>query len=207
VDLITDAKDERIYIRPCDGDIGRCEEHQGLILSSLRAVIAERDDIIEKSRMYLVAISVVALANTPESAKNARLPKDHEYWTPSHDDVCTVVDREMSLHADLAAANARITLLEKVAETWKGELYRKGHNISDCPCDYCAALRGLKEGCAPSAPPVKKRPLVEPGCDVGGDGEIGFNTLTGNWGIFPPAPPLRPPPRKSLKKKPVNDLS
>jgi hypothetical protein len=53
----------------------------------------------------------------------------------------------------------------------------------------------------------KKTPLVEPGCGVDGDGEIGFNTLTGNYGIIPPAPHLRPLPRKYPKNKPVNDLS
>ncbi|MFA6509984.1 MAG: hypothetical protein WCV62_05965 [Candidatus Peribacteraceae bacterium] len=81
-----------------------------LYLTSLRASLEREEAVMEKSRMQLVAISVVALANTLESAKGARLSRDHEYWTPSHDDVCAAVDREMALRAERDVTNARFTV-------------------------------------------------------------------------------------------------
>jgi hypothetical protein len=41
-DLITDIKDERVYIFPCTS---LCEQRQGLMIASLRAVLKERDGL------------------------------------------------------------------------------------------------------------------------------------------------------------------
>ena len=60
----------------------------------------------ETMRMALVAVSVVAGANTTHTAEHTRLPKDHPYWTVAHDDVCAAVDREMSLRAEISDATA-----------------------------------------------------------------------------------------------------
>jgi hypothetical protein len=65
-----------------------------------------------------------------------------------------------------------------------------GAGIIIAPTD---ATFSMKAG---TLPDEGKKPLVEPGCGVDGDGEIGFNTLTGNYGIIPSAPLLRPLPRK-----------
>ena len=56
---------------------------------------AERD--LDTERMRLVACGVVALANTPASAKDVRILKDHRYWSVSLEDVERAVDREMAL--------------------------------------------------------------------------------------------------------------
>jgi hypothetical protein len=59
---------------------------------------------------------------------------------------------------------ARLALLKKVAERITGD-HERSKRMADqmgvspyrpCECKTCAALRGLKEGCAPSAPPASQ---------------------------------------------------
>lgn len=56
---------------------------------------------LETERMRLVACSVIALANTPESAASAR-DMHPDYQSPYCDDVARAVDREIALRAELA---------------------------------------------------------------------------------------------------------
>ena len=65
---------------------------------------------LETERMRLAACGVVALSNTPESATQARemLP---EYQSASCDDVARMVDENMRLRAELAAAYAEFRKL------------------------------------------------------------------------------------------------
>ena len=55
---------------------------------------------LETERMRLAACSVIALANTPESAASAR-GMHPDYQSPSCDDVARAVDREIALRAEL----------------------------------------------------------------------------------------------------------
>ena len=61
----------------------------------------------ERLRMQLAACGVVANANTPETAKQARNMKQ-EYYCASVADVAWAVDREMELRAELEAAKAKL---------------------------------------------------------------------------------------------------
>ena len=67
----------------------------------LAAAESERDAL----RMQLVACGVVALANTPESAANAR-EMHPDYRSAACDDVARAVDREMALRAECDALRA-----------------------------------------------------------------------------------------------------
>ena len=68
------------------------------------AMVAERDRLMaenERLQMQLAACGVIALANTPESACEAR--KMHpDYMSASCHDVANAVDREMKLRTQLA---------------------------------------------------------------------------------------------------------
>ncbi|MSR12890.1 MAG: hypothetical protein EXR84_14085 [Gammaproteobacteria bacterium] len=81
--------------------------------SEALAAIAERDARIveleaelETERMRLVACGVVALANTPESAAQARVMSPN-YMSASCGDVMRSVDAEMQLRAELADMKVR----------------------------------------------------------------------------------------------------
>jgi len=62
---------------------------------------AHKADELETLRMQLVACEVVALANTPKSAKFARIDRDNPYWSASLAAVEGAVDREMALRAEV----------------------------------------------------------------------------------------------------------
>ena len=64
--------------------------------NTLRQQLAERDAEIERLSMQLAACGVVALANTPESAGEAR-QMHPDYMSASCSDVADAVDREMAL--------------------------------------------------------------------------------------------------------------
>ena len=70
-------------------------------LDALRDSLASAERELETERMRLGACGVIALANTVESAKNARdmLP---EYWSASAQDCASAVDREMEYRTRLA---------------------------------------------------------------------------------------------------------
>lgn len=70
----------------------------------------------ERLQMQLVACGVIALANTPESACEAR--KMHpDYMSASCSDVANAVDREMELRTQLAEARE---LLEESSDMVNG---------------------------------------------------------------------------------------
>ena len=80
---------------------------------------------LETERMRLAACGVVALSNTPDSAKQARdmLP---EYWSASCGDVARMVDENISLRARIEAAEndaahqkALAASALRVAEGWE----------------------------------------------------------------------------------------
>lgn len=80
--------------------------------SNMRAIVAHIDaqaaEIerlraeLERERMRLAACGVVALANTPESAKKAR-DMHPDYRSASCDDVARMVDKQMALRAAVEA--------------------------------------------------------------------------------------------------------
>lgn len=74
-------------------------------LTALRKEIESLRQQLETERMRLVACGVVALANTPESAKQAR-EMHPDYWSASLKDVMRAVDAEMELHKQLSIINA-----------------------------------------------------------------------------------------------------
>jgi len=71
---------------------------------------------LETLRMRLAACSVVALANSPKSAANARNMHDN-YKSASLDDVIRAVDREMKLRAD---NKMLLSVLEEIASDVDG---------------------------------------------------------------------------------------
>ena len=66
---------------------------------------------LETERMRLVACSVIALANTPESAASAR-DMHPDYQSPYCDDVARAIVREIALRAELAEC-------QEDAEKWR----------------------------------------------------------------------------------------
>jgi len=78
------------------------------VLGYVSALEVERERLraeLETERMRLVACSVIALANTPESAASAR-DMHPDYQSPSCDDVARAIDREIALRAELAECRA-----------------------------------------------------------------------------------------------------
>lgn len=59
------------------------------------------DDLEDKHRLQMGAISIAALANTPESSIQQRIEKENPYWTLAYQDVCDAVCREMELRSKL----------------------------------------------------------------------------------------------------------
>lgn len=55
---------------------------------------------LETERMRLAACGVAAMQNT-EATRKERITKDNPYWSASYGDVCSAVDREMSLRSQL----------------------------------------------------------------------------------------------------------
>lgn len=77
-------------------------------LSDAQRAIAELREECERLRMQLAACGVVALANTPESAGEAR-QMHPDYMSASCSDVADAVDREMALRQQLAERDAQIS--------------------------------------------------------------------------------------------------
>lgn len=76
------------------------------LLDRLEAAEKERDELrveLETERARLAACGVVALANTPDSAKRARDMRP-EYWSASCGDVASLVDENIKLRAKIEAA-------------------------------------------------------------------------------------------------------
>lgn len=79
----------------------------------LKTRVNDLEQQLEIERMRLAACGVVALANTPESAANARemLP---QYRSASCDDVARLVDSEMALRQQLAAEIMRLEIALRI---------------------------------------------------------------------------------------------
>lgn len=93
-------------------------------MESLRADLAAKTAELERERMRLAACGVVAMANTKESAAEAR--KMHpDYMSASCSDVMKAVDREMQHREDLAATRQRCERLEALLK------------VAKCPDDHC----------------------------------------------------------------------
>lgn len=100
---------------------------QAHIIAQRDTTIAEQADEIERLRMQLAACGVVALSNTPESAKNARIMHP-DYMSASCEDVARAVDREMELRAEIAESKGE--LLDWAVERWHSEVsQRPMHNV------------------------------------------------------------------------------
>lgn len=72
---------------------------------------------LERERMRLAACGVVALADTPESAAQAREMRD-EYRSASCDDVARRVDECMTLRAERDALGALVSDLDESSSYW-----------------------------------------------------------------------------------------
>ena len=72
---------------------------------------------LERERMRLAACGVVALADTPESAAQAREMRD-EYRSASCDDVARRVDECMTLRAERDALAALVSDLDESSSYW-----------------------------------------------------------------------------------------
>lgn len=60
-------------------------------------VIEEIEQLKELHRMQLTAISTITPCNTPRSFDAQRIGRDNPYWTQTYEDVCTVMEREITL--------------------------------------------------------------------------------------------------------------
>ena len=86
------------------GDPAEADYHEMIAVAD--AAIAERDELrveLETERTRLAACGVVALANTPDSAKQAREMRP-EYWSASCGDVARMVDENIKLRAMIQVA-------------------------------------------------------------------------------------------------------
>ena len=63
--------------------------------------------LMERHRMQLAAIGVMATCNTRETANFHRIGRDNPYWTPALERVCIAVDREMEERERADAAEMR----------------------------------------------------------------------------------------------------
>ena len=113
------------------------------LINSLEAAEKERDELrveLETERVRLAACGVVALANTPDSAKKARDMRP-EYWSASCGDVARMVDENISLRA-------RIEQMEKQVPICRAEDLRHAEillpSLGLMPEDKLYALPGAK---------------------------------------------------------------
>lgn len=99
------ADEWRVTIIGCGAAVGVVEAIAaiGAERESLRAQLAEAQTALETEQMRLAACTVAALGNTPEAVAQ-RLQPGHPYYSASCGDVCSAVDREMGLTAQLAEA-------------------------------------------------------------------------------------------------------
>ena len=100
-------------------DLGGAKDDENFTTFAER-VIAERDALraeVERERMRLVACGVVANANTPATAAEARKMHD-DYRSASCDDVARAVDREMALRAEVEALRGALHSLAAVARRY-----------------------------------------------------------------------------------------
>ena len=112
---------------------------QAAELARLREKAALLEQELETERMRLAACGVIALANTANSAIQARdmLP---EYWSASAQDCASAVDREMDYRSRLAMAEKDRDELQKRAERmqkalsdiaeWTDRYTTPGHPVS-----------------------------------------------------------------------------
>ena len=113
------------------------------LINSLEAAEKERDELrveLETERVRLAACGVVALANTPDSAKKARDMRP-EYWSASCGDVARMVDENISLRA-------RIEQMEKQVPICRAEDLRHAEillpSLGLMPEDKLYALPGAQ---------------------------------------------------------------
>ena len=113
------------------------------LAARLEAAEKERDELrveLETERVRLAACGVVALANTPDSAKKARDMRP-EYWSASCGDVARMVDENISLRA-------RIEQMEKQVPICRAEDLRHAEillpSLGLMPEDKLYALPGAQ---------------------------------------------------------------
>ena len=102
------VKVEHPEIASLRAELDACETELRIARTSQAESNAEVERLraeLETERMSLVACSVIALANTPESAASAR-GIHPDYRSASCDDVARAVDREIALRAENEALNA-----------------------------------------------------------------------------------------------------
>jgi len=85
------------------------------LIAYLTAKIERLKEELDTERMRLAACGVIALSNTPDSAKQARQMK-YEYWSASCADVADAVDRELALRDKLAECQAREAKLREALQ-------------------------------------------------------------------------------------------
>ena len=87
------------------------------VVLSLIDRLKKAESELERERMRLAACGVVALADTPESAAQAREMRD-EYRSASYDDVARRVDECMTLRAERDALAALVSDLDESSSYW-----------------------------------------------------------------------------------------
>jgi len=133
---------------------------------SLKAALAAYDretiQLLRKElaleRLRVAGLGVIAMCNTPESAKANRITRDNPLWCASFGDVERIVDSEMALRSESATLrkelermregirqnrNAFQLLVDKCKETTTGNLAHNGAQIeglSEAQKAYCDSI-------------------------------------------------------------------
>lgn len=68
-------------------------------IAAQRARVAALEQELETEQIRLAACAAAALGNTAEAVAQ-RLTRESPYWSASYGDVCSAVDREMTLRRD-----------------------------------------------------------------------------------------------------------
>lgn len=116
----------------------KSSENLQVQLSAANAKLAEKDKELEQERMRLAACGVIAMADTPDSAKAAR-EMHPAYRSASLSDVERRADECIELRAKLAAAE------KKLADIYEAGT---GHSHQCCRCAHAYSPRaGESEDC------------------------------------------------------------
>ena len=125
----------------------KCVRENDPMTMELRGEIERLRAELETERMRLVACSVIALANTPESAASAR-GMHPDYQSPYCDDVARAVDREIALRAELEecrrGAERYRTALEQIVAPFEDLNFVSGNKLLTYIHDVATAALAAK---------------------------------------------------------------
>jgi hypothetical protein len=130
MELITDAKDDRLFHLSAIIDDGYRGRDASLIFNSLAAAIAEKDAALKRERWHIKLEARVYCAKHLPTAKESQIMQPCPWC-----EVMRVYEERIALRADLAALRARIEDVDGMAKAMNGGLEMHEE------CGSCEALR------------------------------------------------------------------